>query len=109
MGKAAKSASNKPRAKSELFRELSEVAGVTRKQVAQIFEGMTSIIKKDLTRGPGVFAVPGLMKITVIRKPATKAVTKPSPFNPGEMMTVKAKPARKVVKVRALKGLKSMV
>lgn len=105
----AKSAANKPRAKSELYRELADVAGISRKQVSALFDGMAGIIKKDLTKGPGVFAVPGLMKITVIKKPATKATTKPNPFKPGEMMTVKAKPARKVVKVRALKGLKAMV
>ena len=34
---------------------------------------------------------------------------KPNPFKPGEMMEVKAKPARNVVKVRALKPLKEMV
>jgi hypothetical protein len=70
---------------------------------------MTGIIKKDLSKGPGIFSVPGLMKIQVIKKPATKAKTMPNPFKPGEMMQVKAKPARKVVKVRALKALKEMV
>jgi hypothetical protein len=49
------------------------------------------------------------MKVTVIRKPATKARMAPNPFKPGEMMQVKAKPARNVVKVRALKGLKALV
>ncbi len=49
------------------------------------------------------------MKITVIKKPATKAGTRPNPFKPGEMMDVKAKPARNVVKVRPLKSLKEMV
>jgi hypothetical protein len=56
-----------------------------------------------------VFVVPGMMKITAIHKPATKATQKPNPFKPGEMMEVKAKPARTVIKVRPLKGLKSMV
>jgi len=96
------------RSKSEIYRELAGTAGVTRKQVAALFDGLTGIIKKDL-RGPGVFALPGLMKISVLRKPATKARTAPNPFRPGEMMTIKAKPARKVVKVRPLKALKAMV
>jgi nucleoid DNA-binding protein len=100
---------NKPRSKSELYSELSNSTGLSRKQVASVFDGMSNIIKKDLGKGPGVFSVPSLMKITVIKKPATKATTKPNPFKPGEMMTVKAKPARKVVKVRALKALKDMV
>jgi hypothetical protein len=49
------------------------------------------------------------MKVQSIYKPATKASTKPNPFKPGEMMDVKAKPARTVIKIRPLKGLKSMV
>jgi len=55
------------------------------------------------------FNVPGMMKITVRRKPATKATVKDNPFKPGEKMTVKAKPARNIVRIRPLKGLKSMV
>lgn len=107
---AKKAATNKPRTKSDIFANLAEKSGLTRRQIGSIFEGMSGLIKKDLsTRGPGAFTVPGLMKITVTKKPATKARTVPNPFKPGEMMTVKAKPARKVVKVRALKGLKEMV
>jgi len=109
MAKAAKSAGTRARSKSEMFRELAASSGVSRKQVAMMFDGLTSMIKKDLTKGPGVFQVPGLMKITVIRKPATKGGMRPNPFKPGEMMKVAPKPARKVVKVRALKALKAMV
>ncbi len=50
----------------------------------------------------------GLMKIKVVRKPATKARKGTNPFT-GEEMMFKAKPARNVVKVLALKGLKDMV
>lgn len=107
--KKARPAGNKPRSKSELYRDLAEQSELSRKQVASVFEGMAALMKQDLNKGPGIFVVPGLMKVTVIKKPATKATTKPNPFKPGEMMTVKAKPARKIVKVRALKGLKGMV
>ena len=48
------------------------------------------------------------MKIKVVRKPATKARKGVNPFT-GEPMTFKAKPARNVVKVLALKALKDMV
>jgi len=105
--KANKSA--KPRTKSEVYRELADNSGLTRKQVAAIFDGMSGLIKKDLSgRGPGVFTVPGLMKIKVVKKPATKARKGINPFT-GEPMIFKAKPARKAVKVLALKGLKEMV
>jgi len=106
---AAKSA-GKSRTKSEVYREIAQDTGLARKQVESVFNSMTGIIKRDLSgRGPGLFTVPGLMKIKVQKKPATKARTVPSPFNPGQMMTIKAKPARKVVKVQALKALKAMV
>jgi hypothetical protein len=49
------------------------------------------------------------MKVNAIYKPATKSTTKPNPFKPGEMMEVKAKPARTVLKIRPLKALKAMV
>jgi nucleoid DNA-binding protein len=48
------------------------------------------------------------MKVKVITKPATKARKGVNPFTGAEMM-FKAKPARKVVKVLALKALKDMV
>jgi len=109
MAKRKASKSAKPRTKSEVYRELADNSGLTRKQVAAIFDGMSGLIKKDLSgRGPGVFTVPGLMKIKVVKKPATKARKGTNPFT-GEPMIFKAKPARKVVKVLALKGLKGMV
>lgn len=98
----------KSRTKSEVFRELATAAGLTRKQVSIVFDEMAGLIKKDLNKGPGIFTVPGLMKITVQRKPATKARKGINPFT-GEEIMIKAKPARKVVKVRPLKNLKAMV
>lgn len=104
-----KAAASKSRSKSEIFSCLAQDAGVTKRQVAAMIDGLQSLIKKDLSaRGPGIFTLPGLMKITVQKKPATKARKGINPFT-GEQMMFKAKPARKVVKVRALKKLKEMV
>lgn len=103
-------ASAKPRSKGETLKMISEKTKLPRKQVAAVFEELQTIMKKDLSKkGPGVFVVHGMMKVMVINKPATKSYEKPNPFKPGEMMTVKAKPARKTVKVRPLKGLKALV
>ena len=102
-------ATAKARTKSEVYGELADAADMTKKQIASVFDGLAGMIKKDLgKRGPGVFTVPGLMKIKVVRKPATKARKGTNPFT-GEEMMFKAKPARNVVKVQALKNLKSMV
>jgi len=106
---AKKQVKGKARSKSEIFGAIAETNELTRKQVTNIFNDLAGLIQKDIgKRGPGVFTVPGLMKIKVVRKPATKARKGINPFTGQEMM-FKAKPARNVVKVQALKGLKSMV
>ena len=109
MVKKKKATGTKTRTKSEVFGELAEGNDLSRKQVTALFDGLSGMIKKDLgKKGPGIFTVPGLMKIKVVRKPATKARKGINPFT-GEEMMFKAKPARNVVKVLALKGLKDMV
>src|SRR5437016_1191230 len=102
-------ASAKPRSKSEVFRTIAQHAGIHRRDVAAVFHVMGSMIKADLSKsGPGVFQVPGLMRITVKRKPATKERMGINPFTKEQVM-FKAKPARNVVRVRPLQGLKAMV
>lgn len=103
-------AAAKARTKTEIFGTIAEQTGLARKQVAEVFETMREMMGKDLgRRGPGEFNVPGLMKVRVQTKPATRGGIRPNPFKPGEMMKVKPKPARRIVKVRPLKGLKELV
>ncbi len=106
---AKKKASKKPPTKSEILNALAEATGLTRKQVASVLDALADLMGKHIGKGgAGQFALPGLFKVQVIHKPATKETTKPNPFRPGEMMVVKAKPARNVVKIRPLKKLKEM-
>ncbi len=98
----------KPPTKSEIFAHISEETELSRKEIAAVFDSLTGLIEKNLKpRGPGFFNLPGLLKIKVVKKPATKARKGINPFT-GEETTFKAKPARKVVKVLPLKGLKDM-
>jgi nucleoid DNA-binding protein len=107
--KVAARAVKKPTTKAETFTYIADKTGLTKKDVGAVFESLNTLIKRDLKRsGPGAYTVPGLMKIKVVRKPATKARKGVNPFT-GEPMTFKAKPARNVVKVLALKALKDMV
>ncbi len=107
--KAAPAAAKKPMTKSEILTSLSESTGFTKKEVASVFEDMATLIGKNLNkRGPGVFTIPGLAKVKVVRKPATKARPGTNPFT-GEETIFKAKPARNVVKIQPLKALKDMV
>lgn len=106
--KQAAAAAKKAPTKSEIYAQIAEDTELTRKQVAGVFESLSGLIEKNLkSKGPGVFTVPGLMKIKVIKKPATKARKGINPFT-GEETVFKAKPARKVVKVLPLKALKDM-
>jgi nucleoid DNA-binding protein len=94
--------------KSQLLSSLAESTGLTRKDVAAVLDGLTDIIHKHVRkRGPGLFTMPGLLKIKTVNKPATKARKGVNPFTGQEIM-IKAKPARRVVKVLALKSLKEM-
>ena len=107
--RASVAVGDKPPTKSEVMNSIAETTGLARKEVVSVFDALNHMIEANLKpRGPGMFSVPGLMKIRVNKKPATKARKGINPFT-GEETTFKAKPARKVVKVTPLKNLKDMV
>lgn len=106
-GAAVKKAAQRPTTKSETITYIAEKTGLAKKQVGEVFDSLSTIIKRDL-KSFGVYTVPGLMKVKVVKKPATKARKGVNPFT-GEEMVFKAKPARKAVKVLPLKNLKDMV
>jgi nucleoid DNA-binding protein len=102
-------ATAKAPSKSEVLAGIAEETQLSRKQVSSVFDALSTQIKNALgKKGPGLFVVPGLMKVIMIQKPAVKARKGINPFTKQEQM-FKAKPARKVVKVRPLKNLKDMV
>lgn len=97
-----------PYTKGQVVNAISEDTGLSRKDVSHVFAALNDLISRHLkSRGAGVFTLPGLAKITVSKKAATKARKGVNPFT-GQEMTFAAKPARRVVKVRALKSLKNM-
>ncbi len=99
----------KPPTKSEILNHLASESDLSRKQVSAVLDSLSGLIGKNLKpRGAGYFTFPGLMKIKVVKKPATKKRKGINPFT-GEATVFKAKPARKVVKILPLKGLKDMV
>lgn len=99
----------KPMTKSEIMTGIAEATGLSKKQVGSVFEAMADQIKKSVGRlGPGTYTIPSLMKLVIVRKPATKAHKGINRFTSEEVM-FKAKPARNVIKIRPLKNLKDMV
>jgi DNA-binding protein HU-beta len=93
--------------KSEILAHIAKDTGLSKKQAGEVFDSLNTLIKKSL-RGAGVFTIPGLLKLKVVKKPATKARQGINPFT-GEQTTFKAKPASKKVRAAALKSLKEMV
>ena len=99
----------KPMTKTEIVASLSEATDLNKQQVGRLFNELANLIGRNLNgEGPGVFTVPGLMKLKVVRKPATEARKGINPFTKEETI-FKPKPARNVVKVTPLKALKDMV
>lgn len=96
--------------KTEVYANIAEVTGLTKKQVSEVFDALSDQLEKSLVgRGAAkMFTLPGLAKFVVQHKPATKEREGKNPFT-GETITIKAKPAKNVVKIRPLKKLKDMV
>ena len=99
---------SKTRTKGQILGAISESTGLTKVEVRNVFETLADLVGHDLGKGPGTFTMPGLLKMIVRRKPATKARKGINPFT-GEETTFKAKPAKNIVRARPLKNLKEMV
>ncbi len=93
--------------KSEILAAISKDTELSRKQVSSVFDSLGSVIRKSL-RSNGIVTLPGLLKLKVVKKPATKAREGVNPFT-GDKMMFKAKPASKKVRALPLKSLKAMV
>ena len=101
--------SKKPMSKTEVISALVEASQLTKPQVVSLFDGLTALIAKNLgDSGPGVFTIPGLVKLKVVHKPATEEREGINPFTK-EPTILKAKPATKQVKIQPLKALKDLV
>jgi nucleoid DNA-binding protein len=101
-------ANNKPKAatKSKVFEEIASRADLSKKQVAGVFDALNDYIQSELgKKGPGLFTIPGLLKIKRVEKPATKARQGINPFTKAPT-TFAAKPASKSVRARPIKAIK---
>ena len=102
-----KAATKKAPTKSEVFANIAEQTDLPKKKVAEVMDALGSEMQKSLKKN-GVFNLVGLAKMTVVKKPATKARKGKNPFT-GEETMFKAKPASKNVRIRPLKNLKEMI
>ena len=92
--------------RTQIVATIAENTNLSRKQVADVMGELETLIERSIKkRAVGEFTLPGLMKITTVKKPAVKARKGINPFT-GEETMFKAKPASVAVKVRPLKKMK---
>lgn len=93
--------------KSQVFELLAEDSGVAKSDVKKVWGSLERVMEASISkRGSGQFTLPGLMKVTTVRRPAIKARRGINPFTKEETW-FKAKPATTGVRIRALKKMKS--
>src|SRR5258705_7439036 len=90
--------------KSEILASISKETELSKKQVGAVFDSLSASIKKSL-RGHGLFTLPGLLKMKVVKKPATKAREGGKAFY-SEKMMIKGKTASNKRGISAPKKLK---
>jgi nucleoid DNA-binding protein len=99
----------KRRSRGDVVKQIAAGTELKPRQVKDVLEALTAIIAADLgKKGCGEFNFNGLMKLRTVNKPATKARQGRNPFT-GEQITIKAKPASRKVRVRALRTLNGMI
>jgi nucleoid DNA-binding protein len=95
--------------KAAIMGEIAEKSGLSKKQVGEVFEALSGLVKRELgKRGPGEFVVPDLLKLKVKNIPARKAGERMNPFTK-QMQMSPAKPASRKVRATALKKLKDLI
>ena len=93
--------------KSELIQKIADDLSLAKKDVKAVIESLATVGHKEMKKG-GVFLLPGFAKFIVVKKPATKERSGINPFTK-EPTVFKAKPARKILKVRPVKAAKDAV
>ena len=114
----AKTAKKKPfkatpassrRTRGDVVKQIAGATDLKPGKVREVFDALGSLIAADLgKKGPGEFNFNGLIKLRTVNKPATKARKGRNPFT-GEEIMIKAKPASRKVRARALRGLNGMI
>jgi len=99
--------SNAMMSKSELIQKIADEVSLAKKDVKAVIESLAAVGYKEM-KASGEFLLPGFAKFTVVTKPATAERAGINPFTK-EPTVFKAKPARKMLKVRAVKAAKDAV
>ena len=94
--------------RAQLLELLVAESGLRKSEIKRVLGALDSVIEASLgPEGGGQFMMPGLLKMTAVRRPAVKARRGINPFT-GEETWFKAKPPSTGVKIRPLKKLKRL-
>jgi nucleoid DNA-binding protein len=96
------------RTRGDVVRTVAEATDLKPGKVREVFEALTQVIAADLSKGVGEFNFAGWMKLRTVKRPATPARKGRNPFT-GEEIMIKAKPASRKVRVRALRSLNALI
>jgi nucleoid DNA-binding protein len=96
------------RTRGDVVKQIAEATELKTGKVREVFDVLSQLIAADLGKGVGEFNFNGLMKLRTVKKPATPARKGRNPFT-GEEIMIKAKPASRKVRVRALRTLNGMI
>ena len=95
--------------KSQFIAALADRTELSKKQTTAVLDEMGKVIVQQLSKkGPGEIIIPGLLKLSVVVKPAVPERKGINPFTK-QPTVFKAKPASRTVKARAVKALKDAV
>ena len=102
----ANSGKTKSMTKGQIYDAVATETEFSKADVKKFFAALESVVTHQLgKKGPGVITVPGLMKLTAVKKPASKGgEKKANPFKPGEFIITQPKPSSVKVRARALKA-----
>lgn len=94
--------------RAAIMTELAEKTGLTKKQVAMVFEALQGIIKRELgRRGPGEFVIPDMLKLKVRKIDAEK--NKKTRIPGSQDYIYRDQEASKKLRATPLKKLKDLV
>jgi nucleoid DNA-binding protein len=103
------SPASKRRSRGDVVRTIAGATDLKSGKVKEVFDVLTQIMAADLSKkGPGEFNLNGLVKLRTVNKPATPARKGRNPFTGQEIM-IKAKPASRKVRARALRSLNALL
>ena len=103
------SSTNKRRSRADVVKQIAMATELKPGKVKDVMAALTAVMAADLgKKGPGEFNFNGLIKLRTVDKPATKARKGRNPFT-GEEIMIKAKPASRKVRARALRSLNGLI